>query len=233
MVGVLTGVGTRKSLEHQQPVIILDSVADLTAVMYSWMRTAHRLELSQGFYRCFRGLSKKFYNFAERYEIKPAQLAAIQKLRVKDGLTISELAEEMMLHINTSSELISRMEKEGLVRKEKSDEDKRVTKVYLTENGRLVLNSLTSFSKEIEDFLEQHLSCQEMIIQSQILQKLAKLVGSRKCRPGNLVRHCTGFPLRHRRILTLLLAKSRTKSPIRRPWLSGDSAILAPVRDFA
>ncbi len=174
-VGVLTGVGTRKSLELQQPVMILDSVADLTSVMYSWMKKARRLQLSEGFYRCFRGLSKKFNNFAERFQINPAQLAAIQKLRVKDGLTVSELAEEMMLHINTSSELISRMEKEGLVRKEKSDEDKRVTKIYLTENGRQILLGLTSFSKEIEGFLEQHLSSQEMIIQSQNLQKLAKL----------------------------------------------------------
>ena len=49
---------------------------------------------------------------------------------------------------------------------------------------------------------------------------------------GNLASHCTGFPHWRRRILTLLLAKSRTKPPIRRPASVAAPPSMAPVRAF-
>ena len=54
----------------------------------------------------------------------------------KDGLTVGELGEKLLLDNGTLSPLLKKMEQAGYVRRERSREDERVVVVTLTEAGR-------------------------------------------------------------------------------------------------
>lgn len=54
----------------------------------------------------------------------------------KDGLTVGELGERLLLDNGTLSPLLKKMEQAGYVRRERSREDERVVVVTLTEAGR-------------------------------------------------------------------------------------------------
>ena len=54
----------------------------------------------------------------------------------KDGLTVGELGEKLLLDNGTLSPLRKKMEQAGYVRRERSREDERVVVITLTEAGR-------------------------------------------------------------------------------------------------
>ena len=54
----------------------------------------------------------------------------------KDGLTVGEIGEKLLLDNGTLSPLLKKMEQAGHVRRERSREDERVVVITLTEAGR-------------------------------------------------------------------------------------------------
>ena len=54
----------------------------------------------------------------------------------KDGLTVGEIGEKLLLDNGTLSPLLKKMEQAGYVRRERSREDERVVVITLTEAGR-------------------------------------------------------------------------------------------------
>jgi DNA-binding MarR family transcriptional regulator len=176
-VGVHT-VGVSSSLlgfnkQFGEGIPRLERIAELIPQIYFWRQKQRMLYLTDGVYRTFRGLSNRFSQFAERYGIQPAQMAALQKLRYGDEIAVSDLAKQMGLLRSSVSGLVSRMEREGLIKKRKDEQDNRVSKIYLTEKGRTIVRSLTSFSIETENFLENHLRKEELLLLSQLLGKIA------------------------------------------------------------
>ena len=54
----------------------------------------------------------------------------------KDGLTVGEIGERLLLDNGTLSPLLKKMEKAGYVKRQRSREDERVVVITLTEAGR-------------------------------------------------------------------------------------------------
>ena len=54
----------------------------------------------------------------------------------KDGLTVGEIGEKLLLDNGTLSPLLKKMEKAGYVKRQRSREDERVVVITLTEEGR-------------------------------------------------------------------------------------------------
>ncbi len=54
----------------------------------------------------------------------------------KDGLSVSEIGEKLMLDNGTLSPLLKKMEKAGYIERRRSREDDRVVEITLTEEGR-------------------------------------------------------------------------------------------------
>ena len=54
----------------------------------------------------------------------------------KDGLTVGEIGEKLLLDNGTLSPLLKKMEQAGYVRRERSRKDERVVVITLTEAGR-------------------------------------------------------------------------------------------------
>ena len=73
--------------------------------------------------------------------LKPLGLTYTQYLVLlvlweKDGITVGEICDRLMLDNGTVSPLLKKMQQEGFVDKKRSDEDDRVVLITLTDEGR-------------------------------------------------------------------------------------------------
>lgn len=82
----------------------------------------------------FSSVKKHFQDVESKCGVSGAQLWALSEIAGLSGLRVSELARAMSLHQSTASNLVSELERKGLVRKERGA-DQRVVCLYLTERG--------------------------------------------------------------------------------------------------
>ena len=68
--------------------------------------------------------------------LRPLGYIVFLVLWEKDGLTVGEISEKLLLDNGTLSPLLKKMEQAGYVRRERSREDERVVVITLTEAGR-------------------------------------------------------------------------------------------------
>lgn len=69
-----------------------------------------------------------------------SQLILLKVVRDKELSTISQLANSISLSQATLTTILDRLESNGLVKRERSDQDKRKVRVRLTDQGRKVLD---------------------------------------------------------------------------------------------
>ena len=94
-------------------------------------------------------LEKDWDKEAKLCGISYAQQHALWLLHVQDGLTLEELGNIAIWNKSTTSALISRLEKKGLVEKRK-DEGTRLIRIYLTEEGYKKIDESTNTKECIE-----------------------------------------------------------------------------------
>lgn len=63
----------------------------------------------------------------------------MSELSNQPGMNVSELARAMAVHQSTASNLLVKLTKKGLVRRERADGDQRVVRLYLTEAGQTLV----------------------------------------------------------------------------------------------
>jgi DNA-binding MarR family transcriptional regulator len=78
------------------------------------------------------------------------QDGVIQLLSVDDGLTTGTLAQRLGVKAPTMTRTIGRMEAQGFVFRRADDRDARLTKVYLTEEGRNTVERIASATVDCE-----------------------------------------------------------------------------------
>lgn len=60
-------------------------------------------------------------------------------LQQRPGLRVSELAEVMAIHQSTASNLLDKLQKKNLVQRDRSTDDQRVVRLYLTRSGEALV----------------------------------------------------------------------------------------------
>jgi DNA-binding MarR family transcriptional regulator len=71
----------------------------------------------------------------------PAQLLVLKRIEDHDGISVNELAALTFTHQSTVSEIVSRLEARGLVRRERAATDGRRVEIHLTDDGRSALET--------------------------------------------------------------------------------------------
>src|SRR6478735_9411232 len=72
---------------------------------------------------------------AKRADLTGPQLTVVKLLEQVGGLSLSELSDKIRAQNSTVTGIIDRMEREGLVTRERSKEDRRVVHIRLTPKG--------------------------------------------------------------------------------------------------
>ena len=90
-------------------------------------------ELLAQFAQAYRSLSD---TFMDQVDMHRAQAMLLCRLFEKDGMTQSEIADQLSVQGATITNMLQRMEEAGLVTRRRDAEDNRLVRVYLTEAGR-------------------------------------------------------------------------------------------------
>jgi DNA-binding MarR family transcriptional regulator len=71
--------------------------------------------------------------------VSAAQLWAMWELFTEPGLPVSRLSHVLSVHQSTASNMLDKLERKGLVRRERGGPDQRVVRLYLTSEGTALL----------------------------------------------------------------------------------------------
>ncbi len=80
----------------------------------------------------------------EAYDLTPPQFALLCFLWQQDGLTQAELSEKGQIDRSTLGGLIDRLERSGLLERRQHPQDRRAYRIYLTEQGTAMENTLSA-----------------------------------------------------------------------------------------
>jgi DNA-binding MarR family transcriptional regulator len=99
------------------------------------------LEVLKKFRQVFRAAKLHFSAIEKRAGVTGAQLWALCELDEQPGVRVTDLAAAMALHQSTVSNLIDKLLRKRLIRRDRGDIDGRVVRLYLTAAGERVVRS--------------------------------------------------------------------------------------------
>jgi len=113
---------------------------------------------------------------ARRADLTGPQLTVVKMLEQIGDLSLSELSERIRAQNSTVTGIIDRMERESLVTRERSKEDRRVVYIRLTAKGRRLAEEIPVEPMEIFRGALESLSAAEVRDLVRILGKVARRV---------------------------------------------------------
>lgn len=115
---------------------------------------------------------------ARRADLTGPQLTVLKMLEGVGDLSLSDLSERIRAQNSTVTGIIDRMEREGLVVRARSTEDRRVVHIRLTEKGAKIAKEISVEPMEVFRGALEGLSATETRDLLKILTKIARRVQS-------------------------------------------------------
>ena len=123
--------------------------------------------------RIIRAIDLRSRHLVTRYGLTGPQLVVLRELESHDGISVGQLTRSIHLSQATVTGILDRLAKRELVRRRRSDRDRRRVHVWLTEAGKQLLVDAPSLLQE--EFTEQFGKLEDWE-QSQILSALQRVV---------------------------------------------------------
>jgi len=97
--------------------------------------------------RTARAMKRALDSRLLEHNLTATQYIALAKLWEEDGISLSELGERLYFDNPTLTGVVDRMDKVGLLQRQRDEDDRRVVRVYLTPKG-------TNLQQEIGDLAD-------------------------------------------------------------------------------
>ena len=126
-------------------------------------------------YTASRLMTQAYYPLLKALGISYPQYLVLMILWEKDRQPVNDIAKRLLLETNTVTPLLQRMEKEGLVSRQKDSEDSRKVIVSLTDKGR----EMEAEAAEVPHCITGRLNCSESLMEQlpSIATSLDELIG--------------------------------------------------------
>lgn len=121
-------------------------------------------------------ISESFGRRLESKGITRIQWIALYYLGLDSNISQKDLALKMSVKDSSIARLLDRMERDNLVRREKSIEDRRITNVFLTDKGKDMREELLPEGEKFSNLLLNGISEEELQIFDDVLCKMVKNV---------------------------------------------------------
>lgn len=92
-------------------------------------------QLCFALYSATNSITRMYRTLLEEHELTYPQYLVLLVLWEKDGIAIKEVMKRLKLDSGTLSPIIKRLQKAGLVDKERSEQDERIVRLHLTEKA--------------------------------------------------------------------------------------------------
>lgn len=100
------------------------------------------LNLQIKLFRATNALRYELSAFWDDYDVTESQFGTLEALYHLGSLNHKEIAEKMLTREANITHVVDNLERDGYVRRERSEEDRRVVEVVLTEEGRELIDEL-------------------------------------------------------------------------------------------
>lgn len=117
-------------------------------------------------------LKNKFYQLLSAYNITPEQWIILTRLRDKDGKTQKQLALETFKDEANIARILRKMEDKGYLERRSNDKDKRISLVYITQEGVQLFDQLIPLVNKHQEGTVKKLSKDEISTLINLLEKL-------------------------------------------------------------
>ncbi|MBU5438897.1 MarR family transcriptional regulator [Tissierella sp. MSJ-40] len=104
--------------------------------------------------------------------VYPGQPPMLFVLSKEDGQSQKELANKLNLKPATITVMLKRMEKANLVERRQDAEDQRVSRVYITEQGKEVYEKVNKIMKNVEEECFGNFTVEEKVILRRLLMQM-------------------------------------------------------------
>lgn len=94
--------------------------------------------------RIIRAIDLHSKYLATHYGLTGPQLVILQELKHNDQIPIRQITKAVHLSHATVTGILDRLEKRGLVKRQRDQKDKRIVRIYLTESAHTVLKNAPS-----------------------------------------------------------------------------------------
>ena len=149
--------------------------------------TAGRKEMIDSAFDNLRRVVQVVHGYSKRAEhgagLTGPQLWAIKVLSESAPIMVSDLARRMYLHPSTVIGILDRLEARSLVKRTRSNEDRRVVKVELTKEGKGTVSKVPVVAQGLLLKGLEELSLNELKVISEGLELLVGILGARRMPP--------------------------------------------------
>jgi DNA-binding MarR family transcriptional regulator len=108
-------------------------------------------------------LDRELTNAGLEKHIRPGMGPVLYTLFENDNLIIKEIAQNTMLKYSTLTGTLEKMERIGLITRNRSKKDGRAIRIKLTEQGCSLKPELLKFSKHINTVIKKHLTEEDVV----------------------------------------------------------------------
>lgn len=106
-------------------------------------------------------------------DLHPGQEMVLKKLSDQcDGVTHSQLADELDVRPATISRMVDRMEQSGLVTRCKDMDDQRVSRVHLTDDGKMSESAVDEVWQKLETITTANFTVEERLVLRRLLLQI-------------------------------------------------------------
>jgi DNA-binding MarR family transcriptional regulator len=116
-----------------------------------------------------------FDTFSDQVDIPRGQAMVLCVVAKQEGITQSEIAEQLSVQGATVTNMLQRLEEAGLVARHRDVDDNRLVRVYLTEAGLQKELSLNAQLGDMQELIFKGISPQERAI---LLQRLQQIIAN-------------------------------------------------------
>jgi DNA-binding MarR family transcriptional regulator len=121
-------------------------------------------------------IKRRGRDILSNFDITPPQFNALLILRNHGNLTIGELGEKMYLACSTATDLIDRMERNGLVERRRDQNDRRVIRLHVKEKGMEMVQAVMAARKCYLSGILDQISEEEILVMINGMRHLQELM---------------------------------------------------------
>ena len=113
------------------------------------------------------------FNLHGSHEIYHGQAGLLLLILKNNGASQKELAEQFYIRPSSMTEMLTKMERTGMILRRQDEKDRRIMRIYLTEKGNTMANSISGTADEFLSAIFNILSEEERKQLFHITQKLS------------------------------------------------------------
>lgn len=134
----------------------------------------HALKLFIVLHLAFKSIDQVAHKHIKDKDMSITEFGVLELLYHKGKQTINQLRKRVLVASSSISYVVNELEQDGYIEKRKCTEDKRVTFIHLTDEGRAMMDSVFPEHREVIEEIMSDLSDEEKIEMAEMLKIIGK-----------------------------------------------------------